>query len=56
MAYQVMFSGQSLKDVQKAAVDYVKTVPGLKLCGYKAKQTDQGAFLIIGLVKNKPKE
>lgn len=56
MAYQVMFSGQSLKDVQRAAAEYIKTVPELKLCGYKAKQTDQGAFLTIGLVKNKPKE
>ena len=56
MAYQVMFSGQDLDIVQKAAVSYVKTVPELKVNKVLVKQTKTGAFVTVSLVKREPKE
>lgn len=56
MKYQVMFSGQSLDIVQKAAVDYVKTVPDLKVSKVFVKMTKTGAFATICLVKRELKE
>lgn len=56
MAYQVMFSGQSLEEIQKAAVDYVKTVPELKVTKVFVKRTDQDAYCTISLVKREPKK
>lgn len=56
MAYQVMFSGQDLDMVQKAAVDYVKTVPDLKVSKVFVKVNKDGAFATICLVKRELKE
>ena len=56
MTYQVMFSGQDLDIVQRAAVDYVKTVPDLKVSKIFVKVNKTGAFATICLVKREPKE
>lgn len=56
MAYQVMFSGQSLDIVQKAAVEYVKTVPDLKVSKVYVKLDKTDAFVTICLVKRELKE
>ena len=56
MSYQVMFSGQDLDKVQKAAVAYVKTVPDLKVNKIFVKADKTGAFVTVCLVKRDPKE
>ena len=56
MAYQVMFSGQDLDIVQKAAVQYVETVPDLKVSKVLVKLNKDGALVTICLVKREPKE
>ena len=56
MSYQVMFSGQDLDIVQKAAVQYVKTVPDLKVSKTLVKVNKTGAFVTVCLVKRDPKE
>jgi hypothetical protein len=56
MAYQVMFSGQDLDIVQRAAVEYVKTVPDLKVTKTLVKANKTGAFVTVCLVKREPKE
>ena len=56
MSYQVMFSGQDLDIVQRAAVQYVETVPDLKVSKVFVKMTKTGAFVTICLVKRELKE
>ena len=56
MAYQVMFSGQDLDIVQRAAVAYVETVPDLKVNKIFVKVNKAGAFVTVNLVKKDPKE
>ena len=56
MKYQVMFSGQSLDIVQKAAVEYTKTVPDLKVSKVFIKLNETDAFVTICLVKRELKE
>lgn len=56
MAYQVMFSGQDLDIVQRAAVQYVETVPDLKVSKIFVKVNKAGAFVTVSLVKRETKE
>jgi hypothetical protein len=56
MAYQVMFSGQDLDIVQKAAVAYVETVPDLKVSKISVKVNKDGALVTVCLVKRELKE